>query len=224
MKHKLKPTIIETNVKAEFLFGNRQTLPSASPSVLASILGDKMKQCTKCKTIKPLSEFSLDSRLKNKLCASCKKCQAIYRAIFCKRMKEKFNGLYDVWQKLKQRCFDPKDEAYKYYGGRGITVCEEWRGNFHTFYEWAKNKHREGLTIDRVNNDGNYEPSNCRFTTRKENMRNCSATKLNIKQVKEIKKLLQDNKLSQRKIGLMFKVDNTAISKIKIGKTWADVN
>jgi len=78
--------------------------------------------------------------------------------------------LYLTWKHMKYRCLNPKAKDYKYYGGRGIKVCEEWL-EFIPFMEWAyKNGYNDELEIDRINNDGNYEPSNCQLVTRLENM------------------------------------------------------
>lgn len=83
--------------------------------------------------------------------------------------------LYGVWCSMKSRCNNPNTKGYKNYGERGIIVCDEWMKSFKDFFDWSiRNGYKEGLQIDRIDNDGNYEPSNCRWVTRKENMNNTS--------------------------------------------------
>ena len=75
--------------------------------------------------------------------------------------------LFNIWQYMKRRCYNPNYKYYNYYGGRGITICDEWKHDFESFYGWATaNGYADGLTIDRINSNGNYEPSNCQWVTR----------------------------------------------------------
>lgn len=74
--------------------------------------------------------------------------------------------LYGVWQAMKRRCYLKTTADYKNYGGRGITVTQDWIKDFVPFRDWAlSNGYKEGLEIDRTNNNGNYEPSNCKWVT-----------------------------------------------------------
>ena len=79
--------------------------------------------------------------------------------------------IYRIWNSMKSRCSDIKDEHhYKHYFGRGITVCDEWKNDFMNFYNWSmENGYSDDLELDRIDNDGNYEPSNCQWITHKEN-------------------------------------------------------
>lgn len=87
--------------------------------------------------------------------------------------------IYHTWINMKTRCHTPTAWEYKNYGARGIAVCDEWRNNFQAFYDWAnENGYRDDLTIERINNDGNYCPENCRWVDRITQNRNQRNTRL----------------------------------------------
>ena len=81
--------------------------------------------------------------------------------------------LYKTWANIKSRCYNPNKDTFSYYGGKSVTMCDEWKENFLNFYNWSmEHGYQEGLTIDRINPKGDYEPSNCRWVTMKEQQNN----------------------------------------------------
>ena len=85
---------------------------------------------------------------------------------------QRHTRLYNIWRSMRQRCNNPKTINYSRYGGRGIKVCQEWN-KFIPFFEWSmSNGYDDALTLDRIDNTGNYEPSNCRWVTYKEQNNN----------------------------------------------------
>ena len=81
--------------------------------------------------------------------------------------------LYRIWHGMKKRCYTKSQDHYENYGGRGIAVCPEWKDSFVAFAIWAlQNGYREDLSIDRIDVNGNYEPSNCRWITMREQQSN----------------------------------------------------
>lgn len=81
---------------------------------------------------------------------------------------ESLDRLRRIYGGMRERCMNPKSRAYRYYGARGISICEQWMNDRDAFIEWAlENGYRNDLSIDRINNDGNYEPGNCRWADAK---------------------------------------------------------
>jgi len=128
---------------------------------------------------------------------------------------------YKIWRGMRSRCNNPKVTCYKYYGGRGITICDRWN-DFRNFLA-DMGKRPKGMTIDRKNNNGDYEPGNCRWATYQEQSHSSRQTKLNPLKVQVIKKLLKESKLTQTDIGNIFGVWDTTISAIKTKRTWKDI-
>ena len=88
-------------------------------------------------------------------------------------LKHKYPRLYRIWQSMKSRCYYAKNKCYQHYGGRGISICEEWKWSFNSFAQWAlSNGYNDKLSIDRINVNGNYEPQNCRWATNQEQQNN----------------------------------------------------
>lgn len=95
-----------------------------------------------------------------------------------KQGKRNASKLYSIWVNMRNRCFNSENKSFVYYGGRGISVCDEWN-EFLNFEKWAiQNGFEENLTLDRVDVNGNYEPENCRWISRKEQMRNTRSNHL----------------------------------------------
>ena len=87
--------------------------------------------------------------------------------------------IQEIYHAMKERCYNKNHIHYNNYGGRGIAVCDEWKNDYDSFYNWSiQNGYQLGLSLDRINNDGNYEPNNCRWTTRKQQQRNMCRNKM----------------------------------------------
>jgi len=177
----------------------------------------RSKTCFTCKEYKKLDDFYKNRCLKDGYLGVCKNCDKNRR----KQWRKTNHGrLWRTWEGMKARCYCRTHTRYSDYGGRSITICEEWL-NFNTFYQWAINNNwSSNLEIDRINNDGNYEPQNCRFITTKENTRNRRTTILNQIKVRIIKRCLE-LKMKQKDVAKIFSIIQNHVSRIKTGKRWA---
>jgi len=127
--------------------------------------------------------------------------------------------IYRVWDRIKQSCTNPHRKEWNDYGGRGITLCQEWH-KFIPFKDWAfANEYKEGLTIDRIDNDKGYSPDNCRFITMRENTQNRRSTILNA----EIVKSIRSSNLKRIELAKLYGCSLSMIHAILQNRTWQDI-
>ncbi len=128
---------------------------------------------------------------------------------------------YKVWLGMKKRCTNPKHKRFHRYGGRGISICKRWEHSFLTFLFDMGLKPFEKAEIDRIDNDGNYEPGNCRWTTSKINNRNKGNVKLSFELSEEIRKLYKSGNYTQERLGEIYSVCHSTIGRIVRNKLWS---
>ena len=134
---------------------------------------------------------------------------------------ESHTRLHSIWADMKSRCLNKRHTAYKNYGDRGITICPEWTESYIIFRDWSLNNgYNDSLTINRKNNDGNYEPNNCNWATAKENNRNQRRTKLTQQKVSKIKELHNTGYYTQKELAMQYNVNESTISNIINNKIW----
>lgn len=131
----------------------------------------------RCKCGKEKVVPSQKLRTKNE-CNMCRECWKKENYKHGDTIGNSKTPIYAAWDNMLRRCENTNHPQYRLYGGRGISVCKEWH-NYEIFKEWClENGWRKGLSLDRINNDGNYEPSNCRWTTQKVQVRNSRTAKV----------------------------------------------
>ena len=127
---------------------------------------------------------------------------------------------YQTWANMKDRCYNKKCKDYRYYGDRDISVCDKWTNSFLAFLKDMGLKPFSKAQIDRIDNDGNYTPRNCRWTTAAENSRNRSNNKLIMAQAIKIRILYETGKHFQRKLAEKYNVSRRLIRFIINNKQW----
>ena len=128
---------------------------------------------------------------------------------------QSYSRIYNTYHSMKQRCYNSKNKNYYNYGGRGIKICEEWLNDFQAFYDWSMSHgYSDDLTIDRKDNDGDYCPENCRWSTHKQQSNNVRTNHLitykgetlTLKQWSEVLNI-NYNTLSRRINGMQWSVE-----------------
>lgn len=134
------------------------------------------------------------------------------------------NKFYNIWRDIKKRCNNKNHKSYKDYGGRGIKLYKEWENDLVQFIDYVsklENANNNGYSIDRIDNDGNYEPGNVKWSTPEEQMRNTRATVLNPELILEMKKLKQYK--SYQQISDIFNIPKSTIVAALSGVSWNNV-
>ncbi len=127
------------------------------------------------------------------------------------------HSAYWSWRSMRRRCLIPSYDAYKNYGGRGITICPEW-SDFMVFLR-DMGERPAGTTLDRIDNNGHYRPSNCRWATLLQQHRNTRAIKLSAVKAKQIRKLVARGHL-HRNVALEFGISGPMVHRVVSNKAW----
>ncbi len=128
---------------------------------------------------------------------------------------------YEVWKGITKRCYNKNCKQFKDWGGRGIKMCERWENSFLNFYTDMGPRPNSEMFIERINNDGDYEPSNCKWASRTEQNRNRSYNKIKYKREADIiRTLYSSGQYTQKEISKIYDCDEPVIWHIVNNRTW----
>lgn len=125
--------------------------------------------------------------------------------------------MYYVWRAMISRCTLKSHPAYQRYGARGISVCDRWRDSFVAFYADMGDRPSSEHSIDRINNDGNYEPGNCRWATKVQQQRNMRSNRVTAATAP----LIRADSRSRAEVAAEYGIAETYVSQIRSGKRWS---
>jgi transcription elongation factor Elf1 len=167
----------------------------------------------------------------------CKMCRRIYEARVTKlrynrscgcakgmgrpinRYRKSHPRLAHIYSGMKTRCYNQKIASFKHYGGRGISICDEWLKDSNLFCEWAlSNGYKDDLTIDRIDNDKGYSPDNCRWVTYAVNTRNTRVVKMSMPLARKIR----ESDMKPLEIAKKYDVKLTSVYDIRLGRSWRE--
>lgn len=176
--------------------------------------GSRIKWIVRCDCGKEKSVFGINLVRSEKFAsAATKSCgcrlNSTYKIIF------KNKRLYRIWNTMLQRCENPKSDAYQNYGGRGIKVCERWH-DYRLFHQDVIEGYQSHLTIDRIDNDGHYQPGNTQWSTRKIQNRHNRHTVLNEDDVIFIRQSI----MTTAQIARMLQVSYSVVHSARKYKSW----
>ena len=138
----------------------------------------------------------------------------------------RFHGMsdtveHDTWRNIKQRCYNENSDCYMNYGGRGIIVCERWKDSFPNFYEDMGKRPSDRHQIDRIDNNGDYEPTNCHWVTNRDNSQNRRSTVLDIDKAREIREKYSQG-VRKYELEKEYGCSSGAIAGVLSNKTWKE--
>lgn len=179
--------------------------------VLSQKDGNTVECVCECGTHRLIHRSNLTSG-KTKSCG-CKKAEKVAKA----RTTHSMFGTptYSSWSSMMTRCKNQKSKSYANYGARGIKVCERWN-LFENFLQDMGEKPKKGMSIERINNDGNYEPGNCRWATPKEQASNTRRTKL----TQELVSQIRAGQVSKEEVMHQTGCASSTYSMAKLGTNW----